>query len=315
MANDHYVPRGVIKYWSDWTGGHWSNVVWVFDFATGELRRFGTRQVFAAEGLNSPELEQRVNRLVEAPLIRFIEGDSRGRLNPDTFVEGGENKVRDRAIARALAISFVVQSARNANPTSDSLSKLLTLSDPELDSYADHFWQQHLIGTFTVPYNATLFLNEAGCYWFPYPTPTYGPVWAMALPLNPRTILFAVRREFGMANNEQINGLISGYSILAGAGKSKVVLHNAVVATHGAETIKRELPLMRDATIAHMATVRAAAAKRDELIRFLGFEPPVANSGWVREEMDFNRPSIGTAPPLATVIQVLEQVRGLHQPR
>ena len=138
MANDHFVQRAVIKFWSTvLPNGRFDNLVYVYDFTDGSLERRSTKKVFAKQGLNSPELERRVTQVIDTPLARFAQQDLKHRSG------GGPAPAMGEAVWRAVGISSLIQFARFADGsglTTDSLEKMLSMNDGQLNSVAKLYY-------------------------------------------------------------------------------------------------------------------------------------------------------------------------------
>ncbi len=277
MANDHYVQRALMKFWSRYSAAtdSWDNEVWFFDFRAKRLKKRSTRNLFAREGLNTPDVEARLGRLIESPLARFAHDDMRRRTSSPAV---DTEKISDPDVMRAVALVFLIQGARGLDGlgvTSDSVSRWLAMSDGHLGWFANRFWENHRIATFTVPKNVTLFLPETGWYPFPIIDQKIGAAWCSALPLNPRVALVGIPREADLAYNDFNVAAIANFSVGVSAQGARVVVPTVSVDTHGQAPLASALPPMRaDAermakTIEKMRQVIATA------YQLVGLEPPV----------------------------------------
>lgn len=253
----------------------WDNEVWVYDFGQNQLSRRSSRKVFARDGLNDGAVEARLAKLIESPLARFAHGDTRHRSG--TVRASDQRTIDDPDVLRAVALVFVVQGARGLDgtgTTTDSLSTLMSMSDEKLSAYAGVFWSRNRVGTFRVPPNVSLFLPETGWYPFPVFDATRGPVWGMALPLNPRTALFTLPSGVGLDNTATNTAFVANFSIGMGSINARVVVSTDLVDTYDAATLEAQLPLMRAEMEAKRDYVEKARALVADMHRAAGLAPP-----------------------------------------
>lgn len=277
MANDHFVQRAVIKYWSTLlANGSFDNLVYVFDFSDGSLRKRPTKKVYSKSGLNSPELEQRVTQVIDTPISKFAQQDLHRRIN------GGPEPVMDEAVWRAVGISSVIQLARfsdGSGMTTDAVQKMLAMNDGQLNTVAKRFYENHSVGTCSVGENVNIFLPETGWYLFPAMTVENRVVWAQALPLSPRTVLFSLPGKVALASNEFTLNSMATFSVFSGNISKKVVVSASIVASHGREEVRKQIPEMRKQAEAIRANVETARRLEAEMYWTVGLEPPPSLPG------------------------------------
>lgn len=277
MAKDHFVQRAVIKHWSTLLpNGKFDNRVYVYDFSDGSLRRRPTKKVYSKEGLNSPELEQRVTELIDTPLAKFAQKDFSRRLS------GGPAPTTDGAAWRAVGISSIIQLARfsdGSGKTTDALQKMLSMNDGQLNTIAKRHYDNHMVGTCSVGTNVNIFLPETGWYLFPAMTVENRIVWGQALPITPMTVLFSVPGKVAMAANSFTLNSMATFSVTVGQFSKKVVVAAAIVASHGADRIRKEIPEMRKQADAIRSNVEKIRRLEAEIYRTVGLEPPSSLPG------------------------------------
>lgn len=277
MANDHFVQRAVIKFWSTvLPNGRFDNLVYVYDFTDGSLERRSTKKVFAKQGLNSPELERRVTQVIDTPLARFAQQDLKHRSG------GGPAPAMGEAVWRAVGISSLIQFARFADGsglTTDSLEKMLSMNDGQLNSVAKLYYDNHTVGTCSLGALVHILLPETGWYFFPAMTVENRIVWAQALPLSPMTVLFSLPGKVAMAANEFTLNSMANFSTFTGDAGKKVVVSAAIVATHGQAEVRKQIPEMRKQAEAIREKVEQIRWLEAEMYLRMGLEPPVSIPG------------------------------------
>ncbi len=215
MANDHFVQRALINFWSKRDrNGSWSGLVWVYDFkeksleqdlvASGVLPRGALnqeegREVGAAQGL-------RTKPTAFGAAVHDYVADPTKAAHPQTFLD-------EPRVKRAISLSFLVQEPAASTPsrTASAISR-----SPDADARRGSSMRMpttsgvrhHIGSSMNMPESAEILLFDTGLYIFPVLDPHRGEVWGHALPMGPRSVLYALPRgvkfEMNVANTDSI---------------------------------------------------------------------------------------------------------------
>jgi hypothetical protein len=181
--NCHFVSRFFTKPWEmD------QRRLWCFDFEKNQLQTRSSESLFARVGLNTKEMEERLDRLIETPLSNARQWllDNRG---------GGRVEIRDWRVHRALLLLIPAQTARMVDASgrdTGTLEGLLSRPDEELDQMAYIWTKLFSLTGHVVPPGQRLCYPSVGYFAFPTPDVRVGLNVGFAVPMNERSVIAVV---------------------------------------------------------------------------------------------------------------------------
>ena len=92
--NSHFVSRFLTKPWE-----FGQRRLWYYDFDRQDIFHCSSKRLFARRGSSSPEMERRLNELVESPLSGFIQ-------TLTVKSPPGAAEIYDWPLVRALNVGF-----------------------------------------------------------------------------------------------------------------------------------------------------------------------------------------------------------------
>ena len=231
MPRDHYISKFLIKRWLP-TGG---NRVRVYDVNANRFDWVSPRTLFALDGLNSPEVERRIDQLIETPLA--------GALNTLLAAVDPQKPVNVSAwpVYRAAWLFAFMQGPRTASAlnlrddSDDTLEGWILRSDEELDQVCLALNASHNLIRFRTR-EPRLFLPSTGHF--------ATPVWddgcltklsvAQAVPFDPRTALLIASKDARLVADEQFNHhkLMPLLSVGSGPHITRLVVPPAIAAAY-----------------------------------------------------------------------------------
>lgn len=181
--NSHFVSRFLTEPWE-----HGDRRLWYYDFDRNEVRQSSSRSLFAAEGTNTPDVEARLNQVIETPVAQAIT-----RL---VGVAAQEEQGLEWPLFRAVSLLLSLQPFR-AVPTPERAQRLeefVMLTDAELDELAGAVNASYQLGRITVRGDAPLLYPASG--FFPLPAKAKDDTYkaAIALPVGGRHVFVACPR-------------------------------------------------------------------------------------------------------------------------
>lgn len=172
--NCHTCARHIIAEW-EYTGGS----LYYFDFATGSFHRQFTKRLFAIEGLNSSDVDNKIAKHVETPLAPL-----------KTFAPSKAPVILGRAQIDALNLYLAAQTARVCKATGHVnppiLDDLFGRLEDQLGAVAALESAGYRWAQITVTPNNIMFYPEVG--FFAVPLEGKAPArstYAYAIPLTP----------------------------------------------------------------------------------------------------------------------------------
>lgn len=218
--NSHFVSRFLTEPWE-----FGQRRLRYYDFNTRQFGTQSSRSLFAAPGLNSAEVESRLNRFIETPiasarqsLLRAFGQDTEDHLPWPLF--------------RALALLLLLQPFRAGQPSGAprTLEETLARPDAEIDILAQAMSSRFRLMRVTVAEECPLFYPSAGCFPLLGQKRDGGCALAYAIPLSPTHVVVAVPRDVEWAlgpDHWRSNGagLIANHSV--DILSRKVVVHPA----------------------------------------------------------------------------------------
>jgi hypothetical protein len=180
VPNDHYVSRFQIKQWLPKSQPR----VLIYDCQADRLEPVHPKRLFAFEDLNEPEVEARLNQLIESPLTQ-------GRAE---LIDSTSNTTRSWRVWRAAWLLMLLQHARTGDALKlrghTPLREILSWPEEKLDALVFTAQKTHNL----VRYHHSadcLFLPSSGHYAVPMRDEGCATMmsFAIAHPISPRTIL------------------------------------------------------------------------------------------------------------------------------
>jgi hypothetical protein len=252
--NSHFVSRFLTEPWE-----FGQRRLRYYDFDTGQFGTQSSRSLFAAIGLNSPEVETRLNRFIETPIA-----SARQRLLR-AFGRDTEEDL-EWPLFRALALLLLLQPFRagQRGETHRTLEEWLARPDTEIDELAQSISSRFQLMRVTVAEHWPLFYPSAGCFPLLGQELHGGCALAYAIPLSPRHVAVAVPRDIQWALGPEHwrsngAGFIANHSI--DILSRKVVVHPTTEAL--------QEPALRTAIEEARAAIQQTVALCNESARIL----------------------------------------------
>lgn len=238
--NCHFVSRFLTKPWE-----HGQRQLHYFDFADGKVKSAPSKTLFSEVGANTPEVEQRLDRVIETPIAQAL-----AQLGAPQNASG--QRGLDWPVFRALTLLMMLQPLRvpGNSARNEKLEETILKSDQELDEIAKAADQRYQLGRFTVRPDAALLYPASG--FFPIVAQDNRGAWSacIALPIALQHVMVAVPRDVDW---DQASALWSanGSGILSNASvgtSDRVVLPPAHVNATTPEDIAKLVTEMREST-------------------------------------------------------------------
>jgi hypothetical protein len=178
--NCHYISRFLTKSWETD-----ERILVYYDFRTDRIERRSSRALFARDRLNDPDIERRLNALMETPMSAQREIIVTGKTDPP-----------DWRAYRAIALLLMLQAPRSIAALSpldygDRLAEFLRLPENELDQLIELWLDRHHLIRYAVPPSERLFFPSTGVFALPV-TDRAKPShfdFAFAVPIHPRVFI------------------------------------------------------------------------------------------------------------------------------
>jgi hypothetical protein len=243
--NCHFVSRFLTKPWE-----FGERQLYFYDVKTREFGYKSSRNLFAVEGLNSNETEQRLNRLIETPI---------GGVVGDLMKSGGPegHSIDDWPAYRALVLLFPFQVARvtqNPLPGFD-LASLCSWPEEKLDELVRACQQRYKFITIRSHPGSPFYYPSKGYFIIPLAFASSLEPTAIAIPLTESWAVAWVPAEInGQQLTDQLTyaggGLASNAS--AGTNSDRVVIHPSVMTPANEESIRQHIEETRERNLRHI---------------------------------------------------------------
>lgn len=228
--NCHFVSRFLTKSWEFGI----KRELWYYDFDRKEIRKKPSRTLFAEVGRNSPQIEKRLNELIERPISRAIT-----TLVPSGAIDNVE--ISESRLFRALNLLLWLQHSRVSEKGSHSsrLGEVLFWDEAKLDQLVRVCQETDMIAGLRGHPQAPLCYPSHGFFGIPIRRPSGSFLTIYAIPLTEHFVLARVPRDLRIADILQTitcgtGGFLSNSSV--GIKAPRVVIHPSVIQAHGAAT-------------------------------------------------------------------------------
>jgi len=236
--NCHFVSRFLTTPWE-----FGERQLHFYDVKTRMFGQRSSKNLFAVAGLNSDEIEARINRLVETPLARAIVDLARSS-GPDGY------SISDWSIYRALALLFHFQVARAAvlSRGEGDLATLCSWPDEQIDQLAWASHQRYRFITVRAHRGSPFFYPSKGYFVIPLAFASALMPGAIAIPLTENWAVASVPTEIDTEQLTQLlsyagGGLASNASV--GTNSELLVIHPSVMACTKEDEIRQHIEEMQ----------------------------------------------------------------------
>jgi hypothetical protein len=220
--NCHFVSRFLTTPWE-----FGQRRLHFYDTKAGCFRQNSSRTLFTRRGANTPEVEHRLDELIETPLGGAI------RLLTRSPGEGGHS-IEDWRVFRALTLLFPFQLARISQDTSPprDLATMCSWPDEEVDKYAWAMKQLNKFITVTAHPGMPFFYPSKGYFIIPLAhAPSLYP-GAIAIPLTERHAIASVSSEIDDEHVREVlrmgDGAVASNASV-GTNSERVLVHPSVM--------------------------------------------------------------------------------------
>lgn len=224
--NCHFVSRFLTKPWE-----FGNRQLWYYDFGQKQIRKKPSRTLFAMGGRNNPEIEKRLNDLIERPIANAIT-----TLVPSGAIDNVE--IPQWPLFRALNLLLLLQYSRVSEKDShrSTLGQLLFWDEAKLDQLVHACQQTHTIAGLRGHPQAPLCYPSQGFFGIPIRRLSGSFVTIYAIPLTESFVLARVPRDLRVDEILQTitcgtGGFLSNSSV--GIRAPRVVIHPSVLQAHG----------------------------------------------------------------------------------
>ena len=247
QINCHYVTRFLTTPW-ELEGRRLE----YYDFELGQFGNRRSRYLFAIDGLNSKDEEERLNQLVETPLAIFR--DMLVGFSPEEV-----NVVEDWKVLRALYLLIPFQVARTQDVQQGAnveLRRLLDKDDRYLDQLATAASDNLVTCTISLPDQQRLYYPENGFFAFSAPDLMVKSNFGFAVPLGPTVALIAIPKSTDRDRLAALCGsncLLLSASVGPTSGGRRVVVHPDLLDGHAKSEIEETLNFHRTLCTKHLS--------------------------------------------------------------
>jgi len=121
--NCHFVSKFLTKPWE-----FGNRLLWYYEFECKQIRKKPSKRLFADVGRNSPEIEKRLNELIETPIANAV-----AKLVPSGAIDNVE--IPEWPLFRALHLLLLLQYSRVSEKNShrSRLGQVLFWDEAKLD--------------------------------------------------------------------------------------------------------------------------------------------------------------------------------------
>lgn len=239
MANDHFVTRALSEPWE-----FGQRRLWFYDFNTKAFDEQSSKTLFAAEGLNPPDVEKRLGAIVESPLTKFRADYLAKKTPPDGEIPW--------PVYRALAVVFMTQAFRSPNSKRPHLDELMRDSDTVLDQMVNAFMEDQMIMIQNIPPHLWVGYPYWGMFQVPFAEQRNswisGVDLGYALPLTPNLVLTLLPKVSNIQAVADHVHFFTTYSVRVNENSPRVVLPPALRAYPEPE-LAEELERLRKAAV------------------------------------------------------------------
>ena len=230
--NSHFVSRFLTRPWE-----FGQRRLWYYDFDRRHISHCSSRSLFAQRGSSSPEMERRLNDLVETPLSRFVQ--TLAAKSPS-----GAAEVYDWPLVRALHIILLIQAIRPSNHELHrrELRKVLHLPNEDIDQLAAASNKTYQLVRLGAHPRAPLFYPSDGVFVVPVQAGKASGrfVQLIAMPVTPLYAVLSIPRN---VDTDYVldtitvgnGGYLSNSSV--GTAARRVVIHPAIVSDNDRQHI------------------------------------------------------------------------------
>lgn len=227
--NCHYVSRFLTKPWQ-----FGQAMLWYYDFDSKRIRKKSSQSLFAEVSRNTPEMETRLNKLIETPISNAIQ----------TLVPSGDMKgieIGEWGLFRALNLLLWLQWSRGSEDGLHrfSLEEVLSWDETTLDQFVMACQETHRIVGVRGDPRAPLCYPSDGLFAVPARKQCGLYEGAYAIPLTEQYAVAMVPCDVDMAEFRATYQ--GGYLAMSSVGStaSRVVIHPSVIEACDAPTVAR----------------------------------------------------------------------------
>ena len=269
--NCHFVSRFLTKPWE-----FGQRQLWYYDFDRKQIENKSSKTLFAQAGMNTAEIEKRLNELIETPISNAI-----ATLVPSGAIDNVE--IHQWPLFRALNLLLLLQCSRASEKEShrSKLEQTLSWDDATLDQLVHACQLAHMIVGLRGHPRAPFLYPSHGFFAMPIQQPSGSYTAIYAIPLTEYFAIAKVPRDVNMDDTFQTitcgqGGYVSSSSV--GTTASRVIIHPSVVEAHGAATAARMIEDARENVLQMFSScgeVKKLDREMDEIIlESVGYKPP-----------------------------------------
>jgi hypothetical protein len=235
----HYVSRFLTRGWeTPFRELHY------YDFESDEFGLEPSRSLLAIPGLNSREVESRLDQLFETPFAIAREALlSQPAEAPLTF--------ENQRVSRAMHLFVWVQGARATDALSNDegyLERFVSCSDDELDQIAWVFGRLYRTVGLRIPGQQRLYCPGSGVFSIVVPDSVVGYSFGLAVPIHEMAALAVIRPTAvvdRLFERDPRHHVIPMYSVGPTHGAKRVVYHPVLEEHNSMEDIREQIHRFR----------------------------------------------------------------------
>jgi len=226
---------------------HESGTIWYFDFKENALKRAFTKKFLSKKGLNSIEVEQRINRLIEAPLKQCM-----NFLSSTSYRE----KITDWQHLRSLYLHLLFQNMRSSvagiSTDQENIKKFETIflgDESKLDELV-HFVETNFKIVIRSSQEDNFFcLPDVGSFMIPVKQKDNTYRWALSAPITPLITILLAPRTIDMEFFERSAHVLNLFCVGHNARFRKIIIPGYVKSQNTDQQITLHLTEKREKAI------------------------------------------------------------------
>lgn len=227
--------------------------LWYYDFDSKKIGEKSSKSLFAEVGRNTPEIEKRLNEVIETPISNAIE----------TLVPSGDTncfEIGEWRVFRALNLLLWLQWSRGSEDGlhRSSLGEALSWDETTLDQFVMACQETHVVVGLPGDPRAPLCYPSDGLFAMPARRQSGLNSAVYAIPLTEHYAVAMVPRDvdMGVVQATCQGGYLANSSI--GTRASRVIIHPSVIEAYDATTVARMIEEARRGVLESFSPCREA---------------------------------------------------------
>jgi hypothetical protein len=253
VKNCHFISRSHTEAWEQ---GAERNLLY-YDFTTRKIAEQSSRTLFAVKGLHNVETEERLSKLMETPVGRFVKGMQAG-IKPETAWTA----------FRAVGLRLLLQSARTSAAAGNdaheqALSRVASLSEADLTGLVIRALSGHEPRLVRADNGEHLMFPDNGLVLIPVHDPEAPDNLNVAygVPIDPKTLLIAIAPSARIRRRSESQSSIPTMMTMVSTGlvANRVLIPRELLLLHTQDELCQLIPRWRAETQSSIDLVSSRA--------------------------------------------------------